>query len=463
MSLNNSYESVILDLAVIKNHAVIAGIEAGSARIDPRAAVDRFGLTWMVVEDGEGAAADDPAVVSRGTLAAWIADIAAEDHGETPVTGCSARDGGAIAAIKFTSGSTGPPKGLEATLGSIEASLACVQSLFDHGADDNILVFLPLTLLQQRYWVYSALGNGHDVSVTSVGSVDDAGTVGRMARAVRPSVIMGVPAFYEAVHGILERGRADARDRGAAIRDFLGGGIRYLWTGSAPIGRPTLDFFNDNGVPLLEGYGLNETCIVAKNAPGRTRVGSAGRIVDHKTVRFDAQGVLIVGGTPPVNTAYTWCEPGDTEKMFLSTGEVFTRDIGHLDADGYLYIRGRIDDLIVLSSGFNILPRDIEEPIAQHSAVRSVVLHGHGRPFLVALVELHDGVEDRQGVREHVAAVNARGNPEQCVREVIFADRPFDSVAGLVSSQGKPVRGAIQAAYREALDAAYAVFPADQP
>ena len=102
-----------------------------------------------------------------------------------------------IYAIKFTSGSTGVPKGLEATVASVECSLAELQRLFLHRDGDDALVFLRLALLQQRYWIRSALVNGHDVTISDL---DHAAAT---AQAAAPTVGMGVPRFHEALRARL--------------------------------------------------------------------------------------------------------------------------------------------------------------------------------------------------------------------------------------------------------------------
>ena len=80
-----------------------------------------------------------------------------------------------------------------------------------------------------------------------------------------------------------------------------------LWTGSVSNSRAALGLFNDTGVSLYEGYGLSEICIVAKNYPGAMKIGSAGKVLSNKTLRFDSDGVIIVESSELVNTAYTWC------------------------------------------------------------------------------------------------------------------------------------------------------------
>jgi long-chain acyl-CoA synthetase len=440
----NGIAWVLLDLAVLKLGAVTAGFEPG--RFDPDDLVARYGLTLLFTEVD----------ADRGPVRAVdsVLEHTAHPVGDGPLH--PGYDPADICAVKFTSGSTGVPKGLEVTVASVNDSIAGVQEMFGHGPGDNLLVFLRLALLQQRYWIYSALVHHHDVTVADL---TDALT---MARATAPTVVMGVPGFYADLKAHLEAGGplTDPLARGEAIRSALGGRIRYLWTGSAPASRTVLEFFTGGGIPIYEGYGLNETCIVAKNHPGAARLGSVGRVLPTKTVRFDRDGILIVGSRNPVNCRYTWCEPGASERTFLPTGEVRTYDLGHLDEDGFLYIHGRVDDVLTVSSGRNVSVRPIEERVRDHPDVHDCVLFGTGRDFLAAVVSPAASAPDRAGLAGFVAGLNAELLAEQRIRALVLADEPFSVDNGLLTSQFKPRRKEIHARFAAELVSVYEGDPA---
>jgi long-chain acyl-CoA synthetase len=441
----NCIEWVMLDLAVLKLGAVVAGFEVG--RFEASTIVGLYGLKLLFVDDDPE---NLPDTVALSSVADWA-------RGEQPAPLHSGYQPGDICAIKFTSGSTGVPKGLEATVGSIDDSITSVESLFAHGNRDNILVFLRLALLQQRYWIYSALALGHDVTVSDMDRVLD------MAQGVGPTVIMGVPGFFDGVKTQIEGSAGydpgDVGARGAALQRRFGGRIRYLWTGSAPASRALLDFYNGSGVPLFEGYGLNETCIVTKNYPGAFRIGSVGKLLPNKKVRFDADGMVIVGSDHPVNIRFSWCAPGDNEKMFLPGGEVKTHDLGYFDDDGYLYILGRADDVITLSSGRNVLVRLLEERLKEHPDVHECVLYGTGKPFLIALVSPATPALDWAGLNRHVDDLNRTTLPEQQIRGLVIASEPFSIENDLLTSQFKPKRRDIHRRYAREIEAQYAREP----
>jgi len=441
----NCIEWVILDLATLKLGAVVAGFETG--RFDARTMGELYGLKLLFVDDGSENA---PNTIALAAVADWAREPLRPQDTAPLHPGYAPDD---ICAIKFTSGSTGQPKGLEATVGSVDDSLSSVTKLFGHGDGDNILVFLRLALLQQRYWIYSALAYGHDVTVTTMDEVLPA------AQAVGPTVIMGVPGFFDGVKAQIENAAGydpqDIAARHEIIQRRLGGRIRYLWTGSAPASRALLDFYNGCGVALFEGYGLNETCIVAKNCPSAFRIGSVGKLLPNKTVEFDADGILIVGGDHPVNTHYSWCAPGDNEKMFLPDGRVRTHDLGYFDDDGYLYILGRADDIITLSSGRNVLVRPLEERLREHPDVHECVLYGTGRPFLTAIVSPATPAVNETGLKRHLDEMNRTALPEQQIRGLVVATEPFSIENELLTSQFKPKRREIHRRYAQQIDSRY--------
>jgi long-chain acyl-CoA synthetase len=433
----NRLEWALLDLAALMIKAQTAGFEPG--KFSPDAGlIERYGLSLLYTDARRSD--DTPAQVVPISV---IADDAAGTTGafEPGVWGAAE-----CSTVKFTSGSTGVPKGLEATVGSIDSSLHAVQSLFSHGPGDNILVFLPLSLLQQRYWLYSALYWGHDVTITTYQSVF------AVMPEVRPSVVMGVPAFFDAARRHIEGRLADGVEPGKAAAELFGDRIRYLWTGSAPADPATLGFYGQAGLALYEGYGLNETCITTKNHPGAHREGSVGRPLPGKEIIIDDEGVVCVRSDHPVNTAYTYAGPGDSERMFRPGGVVRTGDLGRLDEDGFLYILGRADDVIVLDNAKKIIVRPIETRFRDSGAVAECVLYYPSPAGLVAVVSPHPGPVDAAAIARALGSVNAASEPDERIVRVIVASEPFTIDNGLLTSQFKPIRKRIADRYRDRID-----------
>jgi long-chain acyl-CoA synthetase len=423
----NCLEWVLLDLAALRLKLVVAGFEPGKFTADPEL-LQRYRLAVLFAEspipDGDAAIRAMSDVLS-------LCDKA--ESATPPVLRYQPTE---ACALKFTSGSSGEPKGLAASVGSIDSSISAVQEMFGHGSDDNLFLFLPLSLLQQRYWIYSALCFGHDVTVSSYQAAFPA------LRLARPTVVMGVPGFFETAMTHLR-----ARNK-QGVGEFFGGRIRYLWTGSAPARPEMLRFFIDAGLPIFEGYGLNETCIVAKNSPAAHRLGSVGRVLPGKTVLFDEDGVLSVRSEYPVSTSYSYGAPGDSERVFVGDGVVRTGDLGYLDSDGFLYIKGRADDVIVLDNGRKVIVRPIEERLQQSPAIDLCVLFCPNQTGLVAVISPATEPADEATIQAEVAASNAVLAADEQVARVVIARPRFTVENGMLTGQYKPRRSRILQQYR---------------
>ncbi|MFI1734555.1 AMP-binding protein [Streptomyces acidicola] len=432
----NSLEWVLLDLAALRLGVMTAGFEAGKLTAD-RTLLDSYDLT-LLFSDEES---PDPRVLPLAEARRMAFDDITCD---LPAVTYAPQD---ETTLKFTSGSTGSPKGLAATAGSIDSSLNAVQDLFTHGRDDELFVFLPLSLLQQRYWVYSALAFGHDLTVSTYGSALPA------LRRTRPTVVMGVPAFYELARRHIEARVTDAAgaERPRALREaaqrLFGGRIRYLWTGSAPADLTTLRFFKSCALPIYEGYGMNETCIVTKNHPGAAREGSVGQVVAGKTVLLDEDGNISVRSDFPVNRRYSYAAPGVSERVFAPDATVRTGDVGHLDADGFLFVTGRADDVIALDNGRNIAVRPLEDRMRQSPAIAECLLFSPGGGELVAVVSPAGDDADETAITAHLRQTNAGAARHERISRAVLAPEPFSIDNGLLSSQYKPLRQKIRAAF----------------
>jgi long-chain acyl-CoA synthetase len=431
----NRLEWLLVDLAALKLKAVTAAFEAGKFPATA-ALAERYALRIVFSDEASGASC----ILPMDNLLAKL-EAMPEDFDLAPVTFAP----GDVTTIKFTSGSTGEPKGLAATVGSIDSSITATQALFNHSSEDKLFIFLPLSLLQQRYWVYSALVYGHDVVLSTYELAYYA-----LSREA-PTVVMGVPAFFETLRkAIAARAESDdpASLRRAAI-EAMGPRIRYLWTGSAPASPDMLRFFEDCGTPIFEGYGMNETCIVTKNAPGAHRRGSVGKPIDGKHVSIDQEGIVIVHSDYPVNTSYLFCAPGDSERIFQPDGSVRTGDLGRFDEDGFLYILGRADDIVVLTNGRNVLVRPIEEKLRTCPEVENCIVVGSGQDRLSAILCAPHGEAARDAIKRHIADLNDTSRPDERIGTFLIVDEPFSIENGLLTSQYKPKRRAILARFAD--------------
>jgi long-chain acyl-CoA synthetase len=246
-------------------------------------------------------------------------------------------------------------------------------------------------------------------------------SVAANAVEVRPTILNGVPRFYEKVyarvmdnanrlsplqkrifHWGLNRlmGRARAHFAGRAdnslltaladllvakkIRARVGGRLQYCISGGAALPPHVLDFFFAIGITVLEGYGLTETSpVITLNPPGHERRGSVGTPLPGVEIRIGEEGEILTRG-PHVFQGYLNRE--EETKQALRDGWFHTGDIGRIDSDGYLYITDRLKDLLVTAGGKKVAPQPLEVKLKQSPIISEAVLLGDQKPFIVALL-----------------------------------------------------------------------------
>jgi long-subunit acyl-CoA synthetase (AMP-forming)/alkylation response protein AidB-like acyl-CoA dehydrogenase len=293
----------------------------------------------------------------------------------------SACDPEAPATILLSSGTTGVPHGVVHSQRALAANAAAAAEMFLDDPRDVRLSWLPMShALARTGDAYTALVRGGCLSV-----VRDRARVLDACRALPPTVILGVPAFFERIERGVIAGRIG--DLAAA----LGGAVRVCVSGGAPLRRRTAEFFAARGVPLVEGYGLAEAGpVVALSNPRIARPGTVGPPVPGVTVRIDtraeSRGQLLVN--TPSRALAILHPPGDDAPAAAATddGWLATGDLAELDEAGHVRITGRLRDTLVLSSGVKLPPAAVEAALAEDDAVAQVCVVAGSGPRPVALV-----------------------------------------------------------------------------
>jgi long-chain acyl-CoA synthetase len=351
-----------------------------------------------------------------------------------------------VATIVYTSGTTGPPKGVVQSHGNHLAALEAMAPLGLAREGDVDLLFLPLAHSFARMLEYLGLYVG---TVTAFASVDTLAT--DMAEA-SPDYVPAVPRVFEKVFGRImttrEAGGALKRTlfdaavavgrrwsarvqsgrpvpaplqalHGVAhllvfrrIHQILGGRVRYLASGGAPLSREIAEFFHAVGLLILEGYGLTETTpVLTVNKPDAFKFGSVGRPLSGVEVRIAADGEILARG-PNIALGYHG-RPRETAEAWDAEGWFHTGDIGAFDDDGFLRITDRKKDLIKTSGGKYVAPQKIENALKSQPHISQAVVIGDGRKYCVALITL-----DGEAVRSWAAARSlAAGADEDLCRQ----------------------------------------------
>jgi len=323
-----------------------------------------------------------------------------------------------LATIIYTSGTTGEPKGVMLTHNNFMSNVLSIAAGLPIDSNDTALSVLPLSHIFERagFYVFCYCG----LSVYYAASFDQ---VGENLREVGPTVMTAVPRLFEKVyHRIIKKGMAEKgwkrnvftrslevgqrygelKDTRRFIspalrlkqslasrlvfskwREGVGGRLRYFVSGGAPLS-PALSYsYLAAGIPILQGYGATETCIVCANRPGNNHVGSVGVPFEGIEIRIADDGEILVRG-PNVMRGY-YGQPEATAAV-IKDGWFATGDVGHMDKEGRLYITDRKKDLFKLSNGKYVAPQLIESLLKQSEFVSQVVVVGAGRKQPAALI-----------------------------------------------------------------------------
>ncbi|HEX9620929.1 MAG TPA: long-chain fatty acid--CoA ligase [Polyangiaceae bacterium] len=417
-----------------------------------------------------------------------------------------------IAGFIYTSGTTGMPKGVVLTHGNFCANINSVQGLFDFGPTDRSLSFLPWAhSFGQTAELHILLSRGCAVAIN-----DEVPNLVANLAVVKPTILLAVPRIfnriYDGVHkqmqerpgviqalfraGIRAANKRSRGERPGALEGLglvlaerlifskvvarFGGRLRFAISGSAALNKEVAEFVDALGIEVYEGYGLTEASpVVSVNYPGHRKIGSVGKAVPGVRVSIDTevtadpkQGEIIVHG-PNVMQGYYKREQ-ETADVLLPDGGFRTGDMGYLDADGYLYITGRIKEQYKLETGKYVVPTPIEEELKLSPYVANAMLHGENHPYNVALIvvdlanlklwaererlELGD-VETNSRVQElimsEVEKHAARFKSFERPKRVAVISEDFTPESGLLTPSLKLKRREVLKKYGERVEALY--------
>ena len=353
-----------------------------------------------LIERGRGAATSDPGVTEELRQA-----LSADD----------------LATLIYTSGTTGAPKGVMLTHENISCNaIAAFTGLagYKRGAEETVLSFLPLTHIFARTLQYGCMWLGNTIYYS------DADSLREHFREVRPTMMATVPRVLEkAYERIMQAGseldglkrrifdwslrlarryRVGQEPKGTEAlsmriadklvlskwREALGGRMRFVIVGAAPLRSELVNLFGAAGVNILQGYGLTETSpVISFNRPDDNRPGTVGPPIAGVEVATTAEGELLTRG-PHVMQGYY--KRDDASREVMEGGWFHTGDLAEIDDDGFITITGRIKNLFKLSTGKYVMPQPVEQQLEAEPLIEHAVVLGEGEKYCAALLFINE-------------------------------------------------------------------------
>ena len=413
------------------------------------------------------------------------------------------------ATIVYTSGSTGTPKGVELTHRNFAfLVLSALQYMPRAGAWPNrrLLLFLPLSHVFARFLEFFSFGGTISLALSS-----NMKTMVKDFETFGPTLLLAVPRVYEKVYNaasqragtgfagkMFMRAAENAREWSKAeqkgeqlpiagriahafyeqvvykkIRTIFGPNADFAITGGAPMDSELSHFFNGIGMPVLEGYGMTETCgPVCVSLPEDNRIGTIGMPMCGITAGIAEDGELVVKG-PLVCRGYHNNPEVTTQQ--ITDGWLHTGDLGDISEDGFISITGRKKDLIITAGGKNVSPGLLEAFVMTSPVVNQCLVIGDKKPFVAALVtlDLADANKwlESQGakpepdlaslaknaivhaeVERAVNAANEGVSRAESIRKFEILPDEFTEANGMLTPSLKTRRAQIVEHYRELID-----------
>lgn len=417
--------------------------------------------------------------------------------------------GSDLATVVYTSGSTGTPKGVELTHDNfVFITYSGVNSMPDIAMKPNrrLLLFLPLAHVFARYMQFFCFAGN-----VSLGLSSNLKTILADFKAFKPTFILAVPRIFEKIYnaasqkagaGFKGRVFADATQTAydwshaqqsggsiplalnakhalynklvySSIMEVFGGHVEYAVSGGAPLDSSIAHFFNGVGLPLLEGYGMTETCAPSSVNPTEGyKIGTIGLPLQGVTMGVDEEGELCIK-SPAVCAGYH--NNPDVTKQQIVDGWLHTGDLGSIDDDGFVSIVGRKKDLIITAGGKNVSPCEMEASIMTSPVVSQCVMIGDRKPFIAAIISLDlaetnlwlesKGAEQvadldeasknpivRAEVERAVNKANELASRAESIRKFEIVPDEFTEENGLVTPSMKARRQAVVEHYRTLID-----------
>jgi len=391
---------------------------------------------------------------------------------ETPDENLPRKSNPRIDIVGFTSGTTGGNllKAFSIDTDSIQAFGRQFIDTFEVGSHDRWLITSPFSHIVHLEYAINALATG--CNITICGPMDFIIGPERIA----PSVLVTVPAVYQAIlERLLEKPprpwnsalqalfrrcpnlffssslfRKLVRTLQSNMLQRLGGHAKVMIIGASPSNTEFKKELLAWGLPIYEGYGISEVGMISCNTPKHYRLGSIGKAFGGIQVTLSQENEILVYQTNVRSSAYL---NGNKTPILTAHNLVKTGDIA-IQKGAFFYLSGRASELIVLDRGKNISPTKVEAALARHGVFTHCVVYGHGKPFLVALVEAKQSICGEQ-IQCAINQANSRLSEHERIRRHYTVPKGSLEAQGLITRSLKPRRKKILDTYAKQIEALY--------
>jgi len=355
-----------------------------------------------------------------------------------------------IATICYTSGSTGKPKGVMLTHKNILSNI--YNQPFDVNEKDVLISYLPLShMFERTCGYYAALFNKATIVLC-----EDYNKLLDYCEEFKPTILLTIPRIIEKINNKLEENKSARilskiplvrKIVGRKLKKRIGGKLRFMVCGGAPLGELGKKFWS-LGIKIYEGYGMTETSpVISTNYPGNVKFGSVGKPL--KNVKVKIENGRIYVKSPGLMKGYTssLLTKSNIKDSWLDTG-----DLGYIDREGFLYIKGRADDCIVMSNGKKAFPEPLEKKLARIKGVEQAFVYGSGKSYLIALVY---GKINKEELEKEIEKINKKLFHHEQIRKFSLIKEPFSIENRMLTHTLKLRRQNIYNKYKDLIEGMY--------
>ncbi|HZP11036.1 MAG TPA: AMP-binding protein [Nevskiaceae bacterium] len=372
----------------------------------------------------------------------------------------------ALLTLIYTSGTTGNPKGVMITYGNMIFAAQGLMRYLPPQGQEVLFSYLPLAHAFER----GAVELGSLYFGAEVHFLENIEKLAQELPKVAPTRFFGVPLVYGRIQaGVLKKLPQHKLDRLMSIpivRGFIrkkilkGIGLhrtRYVFSGAAPLPIPLMDWFKKVlGFEILQGYGMTENSIYASaNLPGQNRIGSVGKNFPDSGFKLSDEGEILYKSQAVMAGYYR--EPEKTKETFTADGYLRTGDKGRVDADGYLYITGRVKDIFKTLKGKYVAPAPIEGALSRNTDIDQLCFVGSGLKQPIMLVTLTPDArkKPREDVGKQLVAdmelVNSTLEPHEEIAKIIVVGDTWTIDNGFMTPTMKVKRAEVEKRYADLL------------